>query len=268
MRAAVGCASKAWNGSTSAADGTRPRGRRPRGGGRTQAGLSGTGTGRHATRRGRFRSTRCPLPDVERHGGGPLGGRVSPRGRKSPENVAPRGELHVHARLNGAPAASYQWIENMRPAAPPTGKGGMLEKRRNVIRGLAVAGMRRTGTAAKRPTLTHRSIASVPHGTKGVLARRDRRRASCAIRAAHRWHCTDARHGTVRTHPLQVCLAAADKAPIGFAHGRHRSRAAASAACAAGMDSPCKGIFFRTRMAVWIRSGTRRWEGRLREAEP
>ena len=119
----------------------------------------------------------------------------------------------------------------------------MLEKRRNVIRGLAVAGMRRTGTAAKRPTLTHRSIASVPHGTKGVLARRDRRRASCAIRAAHRWHCTDARHGTVRTHPLQVCLAAADKAPIGFAHGRHRSRAGASAACAAGMDSPCKGIF-------------------------
>ena len=119
MRAAVGCASKAWNGSTSAADGTRPRGRQPRGGGRTQAGLSGIGTGRHATRRGRFRSTRCPLPDVERHGGGPLGGRVSPRGRKSPENVAPRGELHVHARLNGAPAASYQWIENMRPAAPP-----------------------------------------------------------------------------------------------------------------------------------------------------
>ena len=130
----------------------------------------------------------------------------------------------------------------------------MLEKRRNVIRGLVAAGMRRTGTAAKWPTLTHRSIASVPHGTKGVLARRDRRRASCAIRAAHRWHCTDARHGTVRTHPLQVCLAAADKAPIGFAHGRHRSRAAASAACAAGMDSPCKGIFFRTRMAVmdWV----------------
>ena len=130
----------------------------------------------------------------------------------------------------------------------------MLEKRRHVIRGLVAAGMRRTGTAAKWPTLTHRSIASVPHGTKGVLARRDRRRASCAIRAAHRWHCTDARHGTVRTHPLQVCLAAADKAPIGFAHGRHRSRAGASAACAAGMDSPCKGIFFRTRMAVmdWV----------------
>ena len=62
MRAAVGCGSRAWNGSTSAADGTRSRGRRPRGGGRTQAELSGTGTGRHATRRGRFRSARCRLP--------------------------------------------------------------------------------------------------------------------------------------------------------------------------------------------------------------
>ena len=123
----------------------------------------------------------------------------------------------------------------------------MLEKRRNVIRGFCAAEMPTTGTAEKRRTLTHRSIAGVAHGTKGVLARRDRRRASCDIRAAHRWHCTDARHGTVRTHPLQVCLAAADMAPIGFAHGRHRPRAAASAACAAGMDSPRHGIFFPFR---------------------
>ena len=103
----------------------------------------------------------------------------------------------------------------------------MFEKRRKVICGLAVAGMRRTGTAEKRPPLIERSPAHLLVSTKGGLARRDRRRAACAIGAAHPSHCTDASHSTVRTHPLQVCLAPVDEAPIGFARGRHWPRAAA-----------------------------------------
>ena len=41
---------------------------------------------------------------------------------------------------------------------------------------------------------------------------------------ALRAHCTEARHGTVRTHPLQVCLASPDEAPIRSAYGRHPPR--------------------------------------------
>ena len=44
--------------------------------------------------------------------------------------------------------------------------------------------------------------------------------------AARRAHCTEARHGTVRTHPLQVCLASPDEAPIRSAYGRHPPRPA------------------------------------------
>ena len=69
--------------------------------------------------------------------------------------------------------------------------------------------------------------------TKGALARRGRRRAACDIRAAHPAHCT-ASHGTVRTHPLQVCPAPAHEAPMGFAHGRHRPWVAT---VSAGVDS-------------------------------
>ena len=36
--------------------------------------------------------------------------------------------------------------------------------------------------------------------------------------AGLRAHCTEARHGTVRTHPLQVCLASPDEAPIRSAY--------------------------------------------------
>ena len=43
---------------------------------------------------------------------------------------------------------------------------------------------------------------------------------------ALRAHCTEARHGTVRTHPLQVCLASLDEAPIRSVYGRHPSRLA------------------------------------------
>ena len=53
----------------------------------------------------------------------------------------------------------------------------MLEKRRNVIRGLAVAGMLSTGRAAKWPTFIERSPAHLLVSTKGALARRGRRRA-------------------------------------------------------------------------------------------
>ena len=44
--------------------------------------------------------------------------------------------------------------------------------------------------------------------------------------AGLRAHCTEARHGTVRTHPLQVCLASLDEAPIRSVYGRHPSRLA------------------------------------------
>ena len=110
----------------------------------------------------------------------------------------------------------------------------MLEKRRNVIRGLAVARMRSTGRAAKWPTFIERSPAHLLVSAKGALARRGRRRAACGIRAAHPAHCTDASHGTVRTHPLQVWLAPAHEAPMGFAHGRHRPWVAT---VSAGVDS-------------------------------
>ena len=64
----------------------------------------------------------------------------------------------------------------------------MLEKRRNVIRGLAVAGMLSTGRAAKWPTFIERSPAHLLVSAKGALARRGRRRAACDIRAAHPAH--------------------------------------------------------------------------------
>ena len=44
--------------------------------------------------------------------------------------------------------------------------------------------------------------------------------------AGLRAHCTEARHGTVRTHPLQVCLASPHEAPIRFAYRRHPPRSA------------------------------------------
>ena len=42
--------------------------------------------------------------------------------------------------------------------------------------------------------------------------------------AGLRAHCNEARHVTVRTHPLQVCLASLDGAPIRSAYGRHPPR--------------------------------------------
>ena len=44
--------------------------------------------------------------------------------------------------------------------------------------------------------------------------------------AGRRPHCIEARHGTVRTHPLQVCLAPPDEAPIRSVYGRHPPRLA------------------------------------------
>ena len=48
----------------------------------------------------------------------------------------------------------------------------MFVKRRYVICRLAVAGMRRAGTVAKRSTLTERLLASLPLGSKGAVGRR------------------------------------------------------------------------------------------------
>ena len=148
--------------------------------------------------------------------GAARGGRVSRARRSSPKIVARRREPGGCARLNAPRAASSPSVENVQGPLR-AGKGGMIEKLRNVIRGLAGAGTQHAGPAAKRPALIEASPTHLADaGDKGALSPRGRRRASRPP------HCTDVRHVTVRPHALEVCLAPVDRAPPGFAHGRDR----------------------------------------------
>ena len=100
------------------------------------------------------------------------------------------------------------------------GKGGMLEKRTTVIRGLPVAGTRGAGTAAKRPTIPRRSTASRPPGTKSPVARRGPFLARCR---------RSARHGT-----------SASRSSVSGGGGRGvRGVRAGATSARAGAEGPC-----------------------------
>ena len=116
----------------------------------------------------------------------------------------------------------------------------MFEERRCVIGRLAVAGRAaaRPGGRAPQRSFVSRGLPVDPARSATPVPRRDadrsqnpcgwfpRRARPGGGGAARRAHCTEARHGTVRTHPLQVCLASPHEAPIRSVYGRHPSRLA------------------------------------------
>ena len=106
----------------------------------------------------------------------------------------------------------------------------MFEKRSYVIRGFVVAGTRRTGTAAKRSTLTGLPPASLPDRSKRAVSRRACRfvrwRTGATRGAEYRALCTDRVDDNKQYEriPMDVHLALPGRAALRSAYRRHLRR--------------------------------------------
>ena len=189
-------------------------------------------------------------------------------------------------RLNHATAASCRSAGNTRPPARENESAAWSgrEGRSSGVRRRRDAKDRAGGEAFD--TLHGPSPASRPGRTERAVARHAgplpavRRRGAC--RALYRWR---ARHSpsaflpgvsgagapagpTVRT-PATSARRGARRRSRGCAQReRGRHGAGPGGACAAGMDSPCMGIFFRSRTSVMDSVGHTAAGGPAREAGP
>ena len=200
---------------------------------------------------------------------GAVGAAVSRRRRKWPENVAPRRAWSVPSPLESCHGRLMSIGREHAAARSRERIGGMVGKRRSVIRVSPSPGREGPG---RRRSVRHppRALAREPPGQDGARRRPSRRAPPRGAPA--RWataHCTDGAHGTVQAHSFQVCLAPAHRPALRFAPRRHRRDAALGGARAdarnvsgAGMVRDraahareawicrAKGIFFRSRTSV------------------
>ena len=184
-----------------------------------------------------------------------VGVTVSRRRRKWPENVAPRRAWSVPSPFESCHGRLMSIGREHAAARSRERIGGMVGKRRSVIRVSPSPGREGPG---RRRSIRHppRAFAREPPGQDGARRRPSRRTPPRGAPA--RWataHCTDGAHGTVRAHSFQVCLAPAHRPALRFAPRRHRRDAALGGARADARNVSGAGMM-RDRAAhaqpVWI----------------
>ena len=169
-----------------------------------------------------------------------MGGRVSPRSRKSPVNVACQRAPHGQWRLEWRDCRVNAIGREHAAGRSGEGNGGVFEERRYVIGRLAVAGRAaaRPGGRAPQRSFVSGGLPVDPARSATPGPRRDAGRSqnpcgwfprrACPGGAVQRFARTVPKLGTAQYKRIrfQVCLASPDEAPIRSAYGRHPPRSA------------------------------------------